>query len=172
VRREGNVLTVTVIFCIIAVICCIGWVLFEHLGKSLGGDYEFDLDGEVNISEKLDMGEMSLVPGDSESYKVMLNSGEDGIYSISLEFLEELDGGLSRFVKVSAELDGIQVASGTLGELISSKDALKIQARIPGGKTAELTVTFSMPEDVGSEAMGSYSDLSMLIRLMSVRTGE
>ena len=162
----------TVIISILAVVCCVTWVLLDNFYDRFSGDFNFDLDSDINTTEQLDMGELRLLPGESVSYNIVLNSKDDGIYSVALDFNEEVDGGLRQFVNVSATLNGVRIAEGGLSELFEEKRTVEFPAKIPAGETAELTVTYSMPAEIGNEGMNVFSDFYIKIGLKSLDAAE
>ena len=105
--------------------------------------------------------DLRLNPSESKSYSVNLVCEASGLYLVTLDFIETLDGGMKDFVNVTVLSDGTEVYSGALGKLISGEINAQFEAELSADDPVVITVLYQMPRGIGNEAQGTYSDFDV-----------
>lgn len=156
-RRDDTVTTRTFIVCLLVIVGFVIWALFDNFFK----DSEVDFDSE-GISETVSVNGLAFIPGESRDYSFKLKCRDSGEYHVGLELKEKTDGGLKEFIDVQVVLDGKVVLTGNLSELMGSSSVVLRDYEF-GRESVDLVITYSMPESVGNEAMGTSADFDMSI---------
>jgi len=155
-RRDDTVTTRTFIVCLMVIVGFVIWALINNFNKE-DGEVNFDTEG---ISETVSVNGLAFLPGESRDYSFKLKCREKGEYQVGLKLIEKADGGLKDFINVTVLLDGNSILTGNLGELMGYSSIVLRDYEF-GRESVDLVITYSMPESVGNEAMGTSVDFDM-----------
>lgn len=141
----------------IAAVMILGVVILAVV-ISTGDDFVHNITLAENgrTMQKLEFSVSGLAPGGSREYTLNLKSQVDAHYSIALDFAEQGDGALKNFVDVTI-LCGEQSHTYSLADLFEGKTT-QFDLDIGRGRSAVITITYSMPQSVGNEAQGATAD--------------
>lgn len=153
-RRDDTVTTRTFIVCLLVIVGFLIWAFIDNFFKD---PLEFDSQG---ISETVSINGLAFIPGESRDYSFKLKCRDAGEYQVGLKLLEKADGCLKNFIDVNVVLDGNQVLSGNLGELMGTAEIV-LRNYSFGRESVDLVITYSMPDTIGNEAMGASADFDM-----------
>ena len=118
--------------------------------------------GEEGIEETVSIDGLGLVPGESREYSFVLNCTKEGRYAIGIKVDETKDGGLKNFVNVKIKIGDDTLLEDKLVNITDQTTVLDLS--YPFLKTTEaFTVVYTMPLDVGNEAMNTYADFDMTV---------
>lgn len=110
---------------------------------------------EESAAEVVEFHELTLNPGDSEVYSLMLTNQLSGDCSLTVDFSPADDhpssNSMAQYVYAKVELNGETVYEMRLSELLRT-EAKTLECRMDTKKPIELRITYHMPEDVGNEA--------------------
>ena len=139
----------------------VGFVIYAIINAFGAKDVQFDAEG---VTETFSVEGLALVPGEERTFTYTLKCKDSGRYGVGIEVKEKKDGGLKSFVNVVVRLDGEVILRGKLSDLMNTSETL-LSDHTFGRESVELSVTYSMPESVGNEAMKTYSDFDMTLVL-------
>lgn len=120
------------------------------------------------VQEELNFSADGLYPGGHNDYTLEITAKDSGTYGLSFAFTEHSDGGLRAFVNVIFKI-GNSVKEYSLDELFNGKTIdyeIEISKKVP----ILLNVTFIMPEETNSEAMGTETDFSVILTAERILT--
>ncbi len=112
-------------------------------------------------TETLEVRDLTLNPTETREYEVNLTCPASGSFDISLVFEEVIDGGMKQFVDVTVSLGDTEVYRGRLSELIASGTAVSFEGELLAEEPLVLSVSYTMPRDVGNEAQGTYAEFDV-----------
>ena len=154
-------------------IACLSLTIMSGVGimsyfvfNSPSDDVITNLNLTANGSKTVEFDCLSLIPGESREYTVILKSNVAGDYSLSIELNEESDGTLKSFAYAKIEADGEVICDALLAELFSG-DPLVLNARLSKKDSVTLKITYYMPIEVGNEAENASADFDMVISACS-----
>ena len=115
----------------------------------------------------MEVRDLVLSPTESREYSVNLFCDASGSYYIDLDFEETADGGLKQFIKVIISADGHPVYNGPLTDLLDGDEVISFEGELLSSDKEPFVVTvrYFMPYDVGNEAMGTYADFDVHIKI-------
>ncbi len=146
----------------LVVVYLLGFFFFVYERNALK-DYSTGATLEVNGTEvferKVDL--PSLRPGEDFEYKVKFKSRAADDYDIGIEFKEVGESTLKDFVNVEI-CYGEEVYVHTLCEMLDENKKVNFVCAL-GEEPAQITIRFSMPEEVGNEAQGTVADFDVLL---------
>lgn len=154
-RRDDTVTPRVFIVCLLFIVGFLIWAFIDNFFKD--PKLEFDSDG---ISETVSVQGLALIPGDTREYSFDLKCRDSGKYQVALKLKEKADGGLKEFVDVSVVLDGNRILSGKLSEVMNTASMVLRDYEF-GRESVDLVITYSMPDFVGNEAMGTHADFDI-----------
>lgn len=134
-------------------------------------DAHRSFEGDITVKENgvtesvIPIRDLTLTPGVSKEYEVNLVCKATGSYHISLDYIEEADGGMKQFVNVEILADGEQIYEGALTELIDGEPNIVFDAELDDARPTVLTFIYEMPVDTGNEAQGTFSDFDISIAI-------
>lgn len=123
---------------------------------------------EEGASTTLDVFNLSLVPGEAKEYEVNLESLNDGTYEITLILKENDDGGLKDYVDVEIILVDRVIGSIKLRDLLDNDFKIKFEMDLTTKEKEVFIFRYTMPIDVGNEAMKKYAKFITHIDISSV----
>ena len=154
-RRDDTVTARVFIVCLMVIVGFVIWAFTDNFFKD--PELEFDSEG---ISETVSINGLAMIPGDVREYSFDLKCRESGEYSVGLKLIEKADGGLKKFVDVSVFLDGNEILSGKLSDVMGTASTVLKDYEF-GRESVDLVITYSMPSEVGNEAMGTHADFDL-----------
>ncbi len=144
---KGNKIKyILIIISIISTLACVGLFITINDINYLNKNTVINVNGETNLTLKAEIN--GLYPGKTEDYVVSFASDNENDYFITLNFKGSNDGKLKNFIKVEIKTENSVINKTLLellnGELISLGIGVK-----------EITISYTMPIDVGNEAQGT-----------------
>ncbi len=110
----------------------------------------------------LDMSWLDINPGETFEYTVKLKCKAFGNYSLNFSFGENSRGGLEDFIDVEIKHEDISYKN-SLKTLLDSDVIYTFDCYLNKNTATEISITYSMPENVGNDAQNSFSDFSVLL---------
>ncbi|MBR3804174.1 MAG: hypothetical protein IKJ14_02350 [Clostridia bacterium] len=138
-------------------------IIFNNLDARSEFTNSVKIDGSGYAEKEIEVRNLQLHPNESKSYTIEVAPEFGGDYEISINYQEIKDGGLKEFVTVSFSVDGKQVQSSSLKNLLDGKSSIVILQNFSEDKPLKLTVTYIMPYEVGNEAQGAYADFDVTL---------
>lgn len=132
-------------------------------------DADRRFEGEITVEENgitettIPVRDLALTPGYEKYYDVNLFCRATGSYHVTIEYLEEVDGGMKHFVDTTVEFDGEVIYKGPLTELIDDGLTLNFDTVLDDAVPATLVFRYVMPLETGNEAQGSFADFDISI---------
>ena len=110
--------------------------------------------------------DLNLAPSESREYVINLVCKASGGYHITLEYEEQLDGGLKQFVNVAVRLGEETVYEGRLSKLLSGEEKIQFDGVLEEKTPLPITVIYEMPVSIGNEAQGTYADFDVRLKIL------
>ena len=123
------------------------------------------VDGDGVTESILPVRDLSLNPTESREYSVNLVCAASGSYIITLDYVEKVDGGMKPFVNVTVTCGELTLYTGSLSDLLDTDIVLKMEGDLYAEDPLTLTFRYEMPESVGNEAQGTYSDFDIDLKI-------
>lgn len=123
---------------------------------------------EDGASTTLDIFNLTLSPGEVQEYEIDLESLHTGTYEITISLKEDDDGGLKDFVDVEIILIDRVIGTIKLKELLDNDFNIKFEMDLTTEKKEGFIFKYSMPIDIGNEAMKTYAKFTAHINISSV----
>ena len=130
-----------------------------------------DFPKNITVSENgvtetlLPMRNLSLMPGESKEYTVNLICDATGSYYIYVDFDEKIDGGMKEFVDVYISANGELIYVGTLFDMLDNDTVVETLGELDEEEPFEITIQYTMPQEIGNEAQGSYADFDVHVKI-------
>ena len=176
-----NVKTMFIMIVSICVVAALGVVLIFHTqgAKDKMKDSislsSLTQTGE-QVSETLSFENLTIKPGDVNSYIIKFINVMSGSYVFKMEFVETFDGGLSDFVDIEISIDNQDLSqekaslSTYFGKGVAQKKTINKEVELEENQEVVLTITYSMDKSVGDDessksAMGASTkfDLKLIV---------
>lgn len=128
-------------------------------------------EGDITVNEYgvtetvIPIRDLTLTPGDQKDYDVNVYCKATGSYHVSIDVIEDKDGGMKKFVNVKILSDGAQIYEGALTELIDDDLIIIFDAELDDSRPTVLTFIYEMPLDTGNEAQGTFSDFDIQVNI-------
>jgi hypothetical protein len=128
-------------------------------------------EGDITVNEYgvtetvIPIRDLTLTPGDQKDYDVNVYCKATGSYHVSIDVIEDKDGGMKKFVNVKILSDGAQIYEGALTELIDDDLIIIFDAELDNSRPTVLTFIYEMPLDTGNEAQGTFSDFDIQVNI-------
>lgn len=159
------------LFLAFLVICIIIFALHYRAFVGFGSDNIINIEVKDGMSKEVVFKELSLAPGQSCEYKMVLNREKKIAYDLTFEFEEAENLDLKEYVYVKME---------TKGEVFFEKllaDAFKegtFKLFVEAGEAGEddIMITYYLPAEIGNEAQNAKSVFKLLVTAESVQEGE
>lgn len=144
-------------------------MLITFLGKAKD-DFQNDItiDSDGVTESVLSVQDLKLNPTESKEYSVNLVCAASGTYDVTLDYEEKKDGGLKPFVEVSVKANDETVYEGTLLALLGGDERIEFEGELFQEEPLVVTVRYEMPQDVGNEAQGTYSDFDIHLKIEKI----
>ncbi len=97
-------------------------------------------------------------PSESRAYSVVLHGGESESLLVTLTF-DDVSGALADFVEIDVKCDGFELHSA-----LRNAEGQEYRFGCAFSKTFTITVTYSIPAQVGNEAMGEQADFCLRLQ--------
>ena len=164
-NRSVNMLIVALL--LLAALSVTLFVFLADAKEKFPKEITVDADG---VSETvLTVRDLHLNPTESREYSINLFCAASGMYDVSLDYEETVDGGLKHFVNVTVKADGVTVYEGALSDLLNGTATVCFNGELREKRTQEplvLTITYHMPRSVGNEAQGTYADFDVNLKIV------
>ncbi len=118
------------------------------------------VEGDGVVDKTLSVSSLTLNPGEEVEYEILLKSEIDGSFTVSLDFIEMVDGGLNSFVNVEISSNDNAVHDGTLRDLLSST-AISFEEILDAKAPVKIKITYKMPVETGNEAQGTTASFNI-----------
>lgn len=120
---------------------------------------ELRSDGETR--EELSFSAENILPGNTREYTIIVHSGEGGEYDVTFACKDVTGGELWKYLDFGLEYNGTKKELA-FGDLVAGTK-LSFEVEMKKGGTAEFTVTYTMPREVGNEAQYETTDFTLLL---------
>lgn len=100
--------------------------------------------------------------GAPKEYTINLTSSVRDSYIINLSFVETEEGELKNFVEVTITY-GEDTQTYLLAELLDGETVTFENVEVANGEDAVITVSYSMPSEIGNEAKGATADFDIML---------
>lgn len=118
------------------------------------------------VTEKtLTVRDLKLTPTQQTEFDVGLTCAASGSYNISLDYIEQRDGGMKHFIDVVVKYNGEVVYEGNLLELLDGDEIVRFEGVLEEKEPCTITIVYEMPIDVGNEAQGTSADFDIRLRI-------
>ena len=121
------------------------------------------LDNDKEYSQKFNVENLSLKPGDVIEYRIAIRSEEECIYEISFNFDEVIEGELKKYVDVEIS-NGRQRYNRKLNYLLENDSEVMFICGIVPTRDTVFCIKYIMPDYIGNEAMNAYSKFSIELK--------
>lgn len=138
-------------------------VIFNTLDARSQFPNSIKIDGSGHAEKEFEIRNLQLHPNESKSYTVEVAPEFGGEFEISINYLEIEDGGLKEFVNVSVAIDGKEVETCSLKNLLEGKSNIVLLQTFDEKQPLKLTVTYIMPYEVGNEAKGAFANFNVTV---------
>ena len=135
----------------------------EDAHDSFEEDIKIDQDGVLEST--LAVRNLHLIPAQSREYKVNLVCKASGGYFVSLDYVEDKDGGMKEFVVVTVSCNGKLIYNGSLKTLLDTDLVLEFEEELYSDTPAVIVFNYSMPYEIGNEAQGTYADFDIKLNI-------
>ena len=105
---------------------------------------------------------LGLVPGKSVEYTIRLTNEVEGEYNITLEFEEEAEQELKKYVFAKIEVGGKIICDSLLADLFNG-EKLSFSGALSSDKSRNIKITYYMPDSVGNEAQNAEANFELRI---------
>lgn len=112
--------------------------------------------------------DLQLYPGQSREYEIELVCDASGDYNITLAYEELESGSLKHYVDVAVKANGETVYTGKLSRLIDDKETVSFDGTLEAEEPLVVTVTYTMPHEIGNEAQGASTDFDIYLRIEKI----
>ena len=161
-NRSINMLIVALI--LIAAFAVVLIFFIENAHQKFEGGITVKADG---VTESIiPVRDLQLNPTDQKQYEINLVCEASGDYYVSLDFEQTENGGMNPYVNVAVKSDGTEVFSGKLTELLDDDKIIQFEGRLYATEPLVITVIYEMPETVGNEAQGTYTDFDIHLEIV------
>ena len=127
-----------------------GDVISVDLGKKSGDTVTFD--------------DLSLLPGESAEYEILLGGDVKSDCDVSLKFAESGNKDLKKFVYAKIEYNGKNVyGKDMLLDELFKADAVTFPCELSNGEDHIIKITYYMPVEVSNEAENAEADFVLKI---------
>lgn len=109
--------------------------------------------------------DLQLCPNQSKEYEVDLVCDASGDYNITMTYEELQQGTMKHYVDVVVKANGETVYTGKLSTLIDNKEIISFDGTLLAKEPLILTVTYTMPYEVGNEAQGTSADFDIHLKI-------
>ena len=110
--------------------------------------------------------DLKLNPSGQCEYTINLVCAASGDFDVTLDYMETENGGMKSFVYVNVSADGETVYNGTLSELLDTETKINFKAYLTAKQPVLIKIIYEMPENVGNEAQGTYSDFKINLSIV------
>ena len=139
----------------LALVCMIFFIVANWYACGLDGfKKEIKIVKDGTTIDSMEIKSLSLHPGESVDYQVVLNAPMSGSYQVTLDFNEKVDGGLKQFIVVVINDGSKNVLNKGLSDVLAG-DKITLTCNIEEKKPYVLDISYVMPEDVNNDAMGT-----------------
>ena len=138
-------------------------IIFNNLDARSEFTNSVKIDGSGYAEKEFEIRNLQLHPNESKSYTVEVAPEFGGEFEISIVYREIEDGGLKEFVHVSIAIDGKEIETCSLKNLLEGKSNIVLLQTFDEKQPLKLTVTYIMPYEVGNEAQGAYADFDVTL---------
>lgn len=108
--------------------------------------------GKTNVEEIEEISLKGFYPGTKQEYVLNITSEVPGEYSLDFIFKEIEDKGLKNHIIVSIVYDNVTQYEGRLSDLFDERTQIRLGTSLDETLPIKVTVTYSMPREVGNEA--------------------
>ena len=112
--------------------------------------------------------DLKLTPSESKEYEIDLVCDASGAYDIALEYQEQHDGGMKRYVDVTVQANGETVYEGKLAKLLDGGEKIELQGTLYAQEPLVLKIIYTMPYETGNEAQGTSADFDLCLKIQKI----
>lgn len=106
--------------------------------------------------------DLTMIPGESSKYCLLLSSEVEDEFEITLHFSEIDDKLLKEFAYVRIENGDELLCDKRLSEVLLG-EPLTCTRKLSNKTEADIRITYYLPEDVGNEAQGTAAEFELMI---------
>ena len=157
-----------IVLSIIALICLIFCIVSNcYICSVYNFKKEITIAKNGTTIDSMEIKALSLHPGESVDYQVVLNSKVSGTYEVTFEFNEKLDGGLKEFIIVTINDGDKNILNKGLSNVFED-GKVTFNCNIVANKPYVIDVSYLMPEDVDNNAMGTTANFQINFNIVLV----
>ena len=116
--------------------------------------------------EVIKVRDLKLNPTDKTEYSINLTCLASGDFDIFFDFREKKDGGMKEFVDVTVSLGDKRIYEGSLSKLLENGEVVEFEGYLEAKKPVVVTICYEMPQHIGNEAQGTYSDFDINVKVV------
>lgn len=147
-----------IVLSIIALICLIFCIVTNCYVCSIDNfRKEIKIVKDGTTLDSMEIKSLSLHPGETVDYQVVLNATVSGNYSVTFDFFEKEDGGLKRFIFVLISDGDKNILNKGLSNVFED-GKVTFNCNIVANKPYVIDVSYLMPENVDNNAMGTTAN--------------
>lgn len=137
-----------------------GALISVYAANSSQDQLTLQVDGSAseNMSISLD----NICPGQTRKYEISVNVVSDGYYTVSVEFLNAVLGGMEQYIEVRMDADDEQFFGATLAECFETEPT-EYSGNISASRALKFTIYYTMPENVSNDAQMTTVDFDLKI---------
>lgn len=163
---KNKFLNVVLIFSLFVGLFAGGWFIVKTNSAHDEFTQNIEIETEGQTSKVLEFSKLNLKPGDKCQYTINLVCELEGDYKIILEF-KDRGGELKKFVNVSVDLQGKNLASQGLDQIFGAQK-IETQATLTADEPEKLLIGYELPLTVGNEAQGAVADFEVIVTIESM----
>ena len=110
--------------------------------------------------DNMEIKDLSIHPGESVDYQVLLKTKASGNYKVVMNFKETADGGLKEFMVVTVKSNQIIVLSEKLDQVFNDQ-TVEFTCGITADKHYIIDIKYAMPAETGNEAMSTNASFTI-----------
>ena len=159
-KRSNIIIVAMLLFSILSIMLI---VFIDRAHEDFKKDITVSATG---VTEKtLTVRDLQLSPTQQTEFDVGLTCAASGSYHISLDYVEQRDGGMKHFIDVVVKYNGEVVYEGNLLELLDGDEIVRFEGVLEEKEPCTITIVYEMPIDVGNEAQGTSADFDIRLRI-------
>ena len=162
-KRSNIIIVAMLLFSILSIMLI---VFIDKAHEDFRNDITISASG---VTEKtLQVRDLQLSPTEQTTFDVGMTCAASGSYNISLDYIEQKDGGMKHFINVVVKCNGEVVYEGNLLALLDENEIVSFESVLEEKAPCTITITYEMPITVGNEAQGTSADFDILLRIEKV----
>ena len=138
-------------------------VYYDQMKTTVLEDGSVDVVIKDNASVEKEFDLAGINPGEQQEFLLRLSPKRRGAYEVELGFREIENNGLKELLSVRIFMNEETVFDGTMAELLESEQTVRFECSPADGAPTNVKVVYSMSEEIGNEAMGTWLDFRMLL---------